>query len=129
MGTEQGGRRVEIQGPSVVLRGTPLLGTRGGWGRVGIDAETAGESRNKGEDTQDGGAKQMFSVPDDIGEMTAAECSLPMSREFLRTRARRARRDFDARVGALLKEKTVRQPSMTALWIIGRVSEESEEWM
>ena len=47
--------------------------------------------------------ESQFKVLDDVREMAAAtKCRDPVSRKVLRKRASRARREFDARVGALL---------------------------
>ena len=52
-----------------------------------------------------------------------------MLRKDLRKKARKARREFDARVGALPKGKTVQRPIVKKLWINGKASEDRDEWM
>ena len=60
---------------------------------------------------------------------SAAKCRDPVSTKVLRKRAKRARREFDARFGALSKGKTVRRPPIKKLSFNGGVSEDREEWM
>ena len=43
--------------------------------------------------------------------------------------AQKARREFEARVGALAKGKIFWRPVVQKLWVNGRASEHSEEWM
>ena len=72
---------------------------------------------------------QKFMVPDEIREMSAlaAQCRDPVRRKVLRKKARKARREFDARVGALPRGKTVKRPVVKKLWINGRASEDRDE--
>ena len=44
-------------------------------------------------------------------------------------KTRKTRREFDPRVGALPKGKTVQRPVVKRLWINAKVSEERDEWM
>ena len=45
------------------------------------------------------------------------------------TRGSFARVKFDARIGAIPKERKIRRPTEEKLWINGRVREDSEDWM
>ena len=51
-----------------------------------------------------------------------------VKRRILRKKAQKARREFDARVGALLRAKVVKKPVVTKLWVNGRATEDREEW-
>ena len=42
-----------------------------------------------------------------------------VKRRILRKKAQKARREFDARVGALLRGKVVKKPVVTKLWVNG----------
>ena len=80
--------------------------------------------------TTAGRKKKMFMILDELRQMApAAKCRNPVLRTVLRKRARRARRDFDARVVALPKGKTVQRPIVQRLWINGKASEERDGWM
>ena len=54
--------------------------------------------------------KNKFMVPDEIRELAslAAQCRDPVKRRVLRRKAQKARREFDARVGALPRGKVVK---------------------
>ena len=71
-----------------------------------------------------------FMVPDEIREMAAlaAQCRDPVRRKVLRKKAQKARREFDARVGALPRGKVIKKPVVTKLWVNVRASEDREEW-
>ena len=47
-----------------------------------------------------------------------------MKRKVLRKKAQEARREFDARVGALPMVKVVKKPVVTKLWVNGRATED-----
>ena len=74
--------------------------------------------------------KNKFMVPDEIRELAsvAAQCRDPVKRRVLRRKAQKARREFDARVGALPRGKVVKKPVVTKLWVNGRANEDREEW-
>ena len=50
----------------------------------------------------------------------AAQCRDPVKRRVLRRKAQKARREFDARVGALPRGKVVKKPVVTKIWVDGR---------
>ena len=58
----------------------------------------------------------------------AAQCRDPVKRRVLRRKAQKARREFDARVGALPRGKVVKKPVVTKFWVNGRANEDREEW-
>ena len=58
----------------------------------------------------------------------AAQCRDPVKRRVLRRKAQKARREFDARVGALPRGKVVKKPVVTKIWVNGRATEDREEW-
>ena len=63
------------------------------------------------------GAREMASL--------AAKCRDPARKKVLRKKAQKARRDFDARMGALPRGTVVKKPVVTKLWVNGR---NREEW-
>ena len=73
--------------------------------------------------------KNKFMVPDDIREMAglAAKCRDPAKRRVLRKKAQKARRELDARMGALPRGTVVKKPVVTKLWVNGRATEDREE--
>ena len=64
-----------------------------------------------------------------IKEMTAATCRNPVLRNELMQKTRKARKEFDARVGALPRGKTVQRSVVPRFGIIGKASEVREEGM
>ena len=66
------------------------------------------------------GAREMASLP--------AKCRDPARKKVLRKKAQKARRDFDARMGALPRGTVVKKPVVTKLWVNGRATENREEW-
>ena len=70
-----------------------------------------------------------FKVPGEIRKMStlAAQCRDPVRRKVLRKLAQKARREFDARVGALPRGKIINNPVVTKLWVNGRATEDREE--
>ena len=58
----------------------------------------------------------------------AAQCRDPVRRKVLRKKAQRARREFEAKVGALPRGKIIRRPVVTKLLVNGRATEDIEEW-
>ena len=68
-------------------------------------------------------------VPDEIRELAsmAAQCGDPVKRRVSRKKAQKARREFDARVGALSRGNVVKNPVVTKLWVNGRATEDREE--
>ena len=79
---------------------------------------------------QNPGTVKKIRVPEEIRECStlAAQCRDPVKRKILRKKARKARREFDAKVGALPRGKIVNRPVVTKLWINGRASEDRDEW-
>ena len=71
-----------------------------------------------------------YKLPDEIRKMSAlaAQCRDPVRKKVLRKLAHKARREFDARVGALPRGKIVTKPVVTKLWVNGRATEDREEW-
>ena len=71
-----------------------------------------------------------FIVPDEIREMAAlaAQCRDPVRRKVLRKKARKACREFDARVGALPIGKVIKKLVVTKLSVNGRATEDRKEW-
>ena len=69
-------------------------------------------------------------VPEEIRELAslAAQCRDPAWRNFLRKKAQKARRELDARVGALPWGKVVKKPVLSKLRVNGRATEDREEW-
>ena len=74
--------------------------------------------------------RKKFAVPDEIREMAAlaARCRDPVRRNVSRKKAQKARREFEAKVGALPRGKIIRRPMVTKLWVNGRATEDREEW-
>ena len=74
--------------------------------------------------------KKKFMVPDEIREMAASEaqCRGPVRRKVLRKKVQKARREFDATVGALPRGKVIKRPVVTKLWFNGGATEDREEW-
>ena len=74
--------------------------------------------------------KKKFMVPEEIRELAsvAAQCRDPMMRRVLRKKAQEARRECDARVGALPRGNVVKKPVVTKLCVNGRATEDREEW-
>ena len=72
--------------------------------------------------------KNKFMVPEDIRELAslAVQSRDPVKRRVLRKKAQKARREFDARVGALPMGKFVPKLVVTKLWINGRATEDME---
>ena len=56
-------------------------------------------------------------------------CRNPTLKKELSKKARKSRREFDARMGALPRGKIVWRPVVKKLWVLGRASEDREEWM
>ena len=52
----------------------------------------------------------------------------PGEEESLEEEGIEARREFDARMGALPRGKVVKKPVVTKLWVNGRATEDREEW-
>ena len=75
--------------------------------------------------------KNKLKVPDETRVMAtaAAKCRNLFLRKELRKKARKARREFDARVSALPTGNIVRRPHVKKLQVDGRASEDREEWM
>ena len=46
----------------------------------------------------------------------------------MRKKAQKARREFDARMGALPRGKVVKKPVVTKLWVNGTATQDREEW-
>ena len=92
------------------------------WGGCLVAEATAAAGRNN---------KNKFKAPVDLREIAsvAEKCRNPVLRNVLRHKAREARREFDARVGALPKGKTVQRPTVKRLWINGKAGEDRDEWM
>ena len=100
---EDGGLEVlQLEGAAVVINATTM------------------ESRNRNK----------FMVPDEIREMAglAAKCRDPARRKVLRKKAQNARREFDARKGALRRGKSRQEARGDEAWFIGRATEDREGW-